>query len=78
LVWVKPDAENGLQIDSYVDCNTYFAYTINDFQILYEKEEIEFGGKISEGHFVQIVTGLLESPLIEKSVKEQIRNLLEA
>jgi hypothetical protein len=70
LVWIKSDTDNGLKIDSYVDCNTVFYYTIEEFKILYENDEIEYKGELSEIHFTQIITGIKNSSLIEEEVKD--------
>lgn len=72
LVWVKPDIHNGLMVDSYVDCNTYFDYRIDDFVKLYENDLLEFKGEVSESHLEQIRIGLTDSPLIEEFIKKLI------
>ena len=75
LVWIKPDTENGLTKDTYVDCNTYFEYTIEEFTTLYENNLLEYKGIISETHYGQIILGLLDSPTIAIETKELLRNI---
>lgn len=77
LVWIKPDKENGLKMDSYVDCNGYFDYSLEELGQLYEADELEYKGELSEAVFDQILTGLRESPLIEESVKDKLPNTNE-
>lgn len=73
LVWIKPNEDNGLNIDSYVDCNSYYDYMVNDFAKLYENDLLEYKGEISESHLEQIRIGLQDSPIIEEFVKDIIR-----
>lgn len=73
LVWLKPNSENGLKIDSYVDCNSYFDYTIDEFARLYDSDILTFEGEISEADMEQIKIGIEESPLVEESIKELVR-----
>ncbi|MEL7123514.1 MAG: hypothetical protein AAFO07_28980 [Bacteroidota bacterium] len=72
LVWINPDDENGLELDSYVDCNGYFDYTLEEFRKLYQEDLLEYKGEISENHFEQIKIGLIESPTVEAFIKEII------
>ncbi len=44
LVYIPPDEENGLTKDTYVDCNSYFDYSIDEIKMLYEEEKLEFKG----------------------------------
>jgi len=73
LVWVPPTSENGLSVDSYVDCNSYFDYTVDEFIGLYESGILELKGEISEDHMAQILIGISDSPLIEDNIKEKFR-----
>lgn len=77
LVWIKPNEENGFKINSYVDCNSYFDYTLEELGQLYETNELEYKGEISDADFNQILIGLKESPLIEESVKDKLPNTNE-
>ncbi|NUO00611.1 MAG: hypothetical protein HUU01_08345 [Saprospiraceae bacterium] len=74
LVWINPDTENGLEIDSYVDCNSYFDYSIEEFKNFYENDKLEFKGEISDTHFEQILIGLKASPIVEENIKEILPN----
>lgn len=72
LVWINPEDKNGLQIDSYVDCNSYFDYTTEEFKRIYESGNLEYKGEVSDAHFEQIIIGLKDSPLVEESIKKLI------
>ncbi len=73
LVWIKPTEENGLQKDSYVDCNGIFEYSVSDFKSLYEHDKIEYMGEISEEDFEEIIIGITDSPLIHENIKELLK-----
>lgn len=74
LVWIKPDNNNGLTKETFVDCNSIFEYSINDFKKMYEQDQLEYKGEVTEIHYEQIINGLLESPNITEEIKELIRN----
>jgi len=73
LIWIKPDSSNGLTKDTFVDCNSFFEYSIDDFKAMYEKDVLEYKGEISEMHYEQIINGLLDSPTIPIRIKELLR-----
>jgi len=69
LVWIKPNCENKLPEDSYVDCNNYFKYSKQDIIQMYESDQIEFIGYILESKLEEIRQGFQDSPLIEDEIK---------
>jgi hypothetical protein len=73
LVWINPTPENGFSKDTFVNCNSIFEYTIEDFRILYEQNSLEFKGIISDSDYEQIINGLFESPTITEEIKSLIR-----
>jgi hypothetical protein len=73
LVWITPNETNGLVKDTFVDCNTYFEYSVADFKTMYEQDILEYKGEISEGHYEQIIGGLLDSPTIPEDLKQLLR-----
>ncbi len=75
LVWIKPDNNNGLTKDTFVDCNSYFSYSIEDFKTMYENDILEYKGEISTIHYEQIINGLLDSPTIPTEIKELLGNI---
>lgn len=74
LVWIKPDTNNGLVKDSFVDCNSFFEYSIEDFKLMYENNLLEYKGEITDTHYLQIVQGLIDSPTIPMDVKELLKS----
>lgn len=76
LVRIKPNAENGLIQESYVDCNSYFMYEQEEFRRMYEQDNIDYKGIIDEAVFDELMRGLLDSPKVEENIKELIRNII--
>lgn len=74
LVWIQPDTHNGLTKDTFVDCNSIFTYSIDDFKTMYENDVLEYKGEISTIHYEQIIYGLLASPTISNEIKELLQN----
>lgn len=73
LVWIKPNVEdddNPFNVDTYVNCNFVFEYTIEEFRNMYNSNSISFSGEISMYYYSQIVNGLNLSPLIEEEIKD--------
>ena len=73
MVWISPsDTTNPFFIDTYVNCNSTFSYTLDEFRSMYDSNKIDFSGEISLNHFSQIVNGIQKSPLIDEETKELI------
>ncbi len=72
LVVVDPTPENGLKERTLIDCNTIFAYTIEEFKELVESGAVTYKGEISEEHYEQILIGLQESKEISEEDKESL------
>lgn len=75
LVWISPtDAVNPFSKDTYVNCNSSFTYTVDEFRTMYSSDSVSYSGEISEDHYLQILIGIHKSPLIDKETKELIPN----
>ncbi len=72
LVWIKPDDENELKKNSYVDCNTVFKYSKEKLIQMYKENEITFIGHVLDSKFEEIKQGILDSPLITREVKNML------
>ena len=73
LVWISPkDPANPFITDTYVNCNNSFSYTVDEFRAMYESDSVNFSGEIAEPHYVQILTGIHSSPMIDAETKELI------
>lgn len=73
LVWIKPDpkdSENPFTIDTYVNCNNVFSYTMEEFQNMYSSNSLSIVGELSLNYYTQIINGLIASPLIEEEIKD--------
>jgi hypothetical protein len=77
LVWISPDStsiENPFTKDTYVNCNSCFTYTIDEFKSMYDNDAISYSGKVSDSHYEQILIGIHSSPLVDNETKEIIPN----
>jgi hypothetical protein len=78
MVWISPsDRENPFYTDTYVNCNSTFTYTVDEFRSMYDSDKIDFSGEISLNYYSQIITGIHKSPLVEAETKELIPQLEE-
>ena len=73
LVWLKPNGENGLKKDIYVDCNSYFKYSKAELIQMYDQNQIEFIGYIPDSKLEEIKQGVIDSPLIVNEIKEFLK-----
>ncbi len=74
LVWIRPD-DAIFTKDTYINCNQYFSYTVEQFKQMYESGKIEFKGQIADSTFEEIIDGLLQSPLIDEETKDLLPKL---
>lgn len=70
LVRIKPDNENKLPLESYVDCNSCFKHSKTELIKMYEANKITFTGYIIDSKFEEICQGIIDSPLIAEEIKE--------
>lgn len=66
------DENNPFTKPTFINCNEYFLYTLEEFRKKYESETIDFSGEISEISYEEIVRSILASPLIEQEIKEEL------
>lgn len=75
LVWISPDStspDNPFTKDTYVNCNSCFTYTIDEFKKMYSDDSVSYSGKISDSHYEQILIGIHSSPLVDDETKDII------
>jgi hypothetical protein len=73
LVWISPkDNSNPFTKDTYVNCNSSFTYTVDEFREMYNSESINYSGEISDNHYQQIISGIHNSPLIDEETKDML------
>ncbi|MGY3088211.1 hypothetical protein ACVWYF_001244 [Hymenobacter sp. UYAg731] len=73
LIWIKPDTDNNLKKDTYVDCNEYFKFTKSYLLDKYNDGHIKPTGELKLDHYEQIILGMIDSPRIEEEIKDSIR-----
>ena len=75
LVFINPDTDNGLTVESAVNCNEIFQYSKENLKTLYTSGDLKIKGQLQEAYLEQIIQGLIDSPLIEKEIKMQIKGI---
>lgn len=71
IVWIKPDACNGLKKDTFVNCNSIQRISKEEFIAACENNEItSMNCRISENHYKQIANGIRKSKLVSGEVQE--------
>ena len=72
IVWIRPDAENGLTKDTFVNCNFVVDLSIDEFIAAYDEGYIQStgGNQISDAVYAQIVYGIKHSILFAEEIKE--------
>lgn len=72
LVWIKPDRQNTLGKDSFVDCNSCAEFTHEELNLKYQSGQIRYIGEVHDIYFEQLLIGLEKSPRIISAVKQQV------
>lgn len=73
LVWIKPgEGENPFTVDTYVNCNDTFLYTVDEFIAMYEAERLDYVGEVSDNHYRQILYGIQKSKKVEQEIKDML------
>lgn len=75
LVWLKPNGDNGLTKDSYVDCNSCFKYAKSDIIDKYRNGELKYKGCVKDSKISEIHNGIIESPMIVEEIKQIIKSI---
>ena len=75
LVKLKPvNGINELKTETYIDCNSVFKYSIEDFHSKFLNKDIKAKGKISNAELSQIHIGVSKSKQLTGQEKEVINN----
>ena len=77
LVWIKPSDNNGLTENSYIDCNSVFVISDDEFYQKYSEGELTLEGELEEGYFFQICAGIADSPRISNEIRELAKIIIE-
>ncbi|MCW3785503.1 hypothetical protein [Plebeiibacterium sediminum] len=61
LVYIKPDEQNGLSDDTYVNCHDYYTISKSDLINKCSTSTLSYTGEVSLDHYTQIKTGIIDS-----------------
>ena len=76
LVYMSPaDTDNPFTSETYVNCNEYFAYSIQHLWNLYLHGQLSFYGELPLHSFEQILIGFRDSNQIEEEIKDALPNI---
>lgn len=74
LVFIKPDKDNGLEVESAVDCNYFEQEDKGSLATLHNKRGIKLKGRIKNSKLEEIRKGLIDNPLVQGEIKEIVKN----
>jgi hypothetical protein len=73
LVYIpEHDTENPFNKKTYINCNEYFPYLIDELWDLYQNQSLEIFPELPLDSFEQIIIGFQKSPIIEEELKENL------
>lgn len=78
MVYLSPDNNNAFEKDTCINCNNVHTCSEKEFKNYYNNGNVNFIGKISEGQFVQILQGIIDSTMIVQEIKNIISEILES
>jgi hypothetical protein len=71
LVYIDPaKAGADFKKETYIDCNKYIPFTVDEFDKHCRDKGIEYKGVLDEDYYEQILIGLHSSTEIEDAIKE--------
>ena len=71
LVHISPkSSENPFTVDTYINCNDYHTFTVEDFVIMHEDNKLEYTGEVSLADYEQLLYGIHASTLIDEETKD--------
>ena len=77
LIWIKPSENNGLTKNSYIDCNSVFVISDDEFYQKYSEGGLSLEGELEEGYFYQICKGIADSPKNSNEIRELAQKIIE-
>jgi hypothetical protein len=76
LVWIRAtDADNPFHLDTYVNCNEYFGYEIDELWNMYSWQRLTVHDELPLHSFEQILIGLKDSDQIVEELKENLPSI---
>ena len=73
-VYIAPTTENGLEKDTFLNCNTIRFCELDDLVKLLKDGLVQFTGEISDEEFQKIRIGILSSSVVEPIIQEFVRD----
>jgi hypothetical protein len=64
------DSANPFTKDTFINCNEYFPYSIDELWDMYNQTELTLKGDIPLDSYHQLVVGFHASPVIEFEIKD--------
>lgn len=77
LATIQPSNENGLTVETHINCNHIFEKHIDWITDKYSDEQLNYKGILNDVHYEQILRGILDSPMVEEIIKEDCRKQLD-
>lgn len=74
LVSISGEDDNPFKKDTYINCNEYFPYTVDELWNLYQDRLLSIKGNLPIHSFQQLIIGFLDSQMIEEEIKEVLPN----
>lgn len=78
MVYLPPDDNNTLKKDTCINCNSVHTCSEKEFKKYYNDDNVNFIGQISEGQFIQILQGIINSTMVVQETKDIISEVLES
>lgn len=74
IVEIKPDGNNKLPKDTYINCNNVIAHTTDELYDLSQKGHLVFQGTITPKQINEIKAGIDKSPVVEREYKDIVKS----
>lgn len=65
-----------LKKHTYINCNEYFEYTVEQFEALYNSGKVKSTGVLPGEHYLKIIAGMIASPEVEEELKDELAAIL--
>jgi hypothetical protein len=70
LVSIKPNGTNKLDKETHINCNELYSYTVDELHTLSNQGDMRLIGKLDEGKYEEMKTGINDSPRIVGEYKD--------
>jgi hypothetical protein len=66
------DNQNPFKKDTFVNCNEYISYAIEELWDMYRNKELTIEGDVPHDSYHQLIIGFHTSRVIEREIKDQL------